>query len=100
MGLERTTSRPDARTCDLLTESWGAAVGSYISSYWHHDRCGSRNYLFVKVETDEGLYGMGEFGITWKEQAGVGEAERLPQGKHRPPRENEHPMPPYSRIAV
>jgi galactonate dehydratase len=33
---------------------------------------GSRNYLFVKIETDEGLYGMGEFGITWKEQAGIG----------------------------
>lgn len=31
-----------------------------------------RNFLFVKVETDEGLYGVGEFGITWKEQAGVG----------------------------
>ncbi len=33
---------------------------------------GSRNYLFVKIETDEGIYGVGEFGITWKEQAGVG----------------------------
>ena len=29
---------------------------------------GGRNFLFVKVETDEGLYGMGEFGITWKER--------------------------------
>lgn len=38
---------------------------------------GSRNYLFVKVETDEGLYGMGEFGITWKEQAGVGAIQHL-----------------------
>ena len=39
--------------------------------------CGSRNYLFVKVETDEGLYGVGEFGITWKEQAGVGAIRHL-----------------------
>ncbi len=39
--------------------------------------CGSRNYLFVKVETDEGLYGVGEFGITWKEQAGVGAIEHM-----------------------
>jgi len=39
--------------------------------------CGSRNYLFVKVETDEGLYGMGEFGITWKEQAGVGAIQHM-----------------------
>ncbi len=38
---------------------------------------GSRNYLFVKVETDAGLYGMGEFGITWKEQAGVGAIEHM-----------------------
>jgi L-alanine-DL-glutamate epimerase-like enolase superfamily enzyme len=28
-----------------------------------------RNYLFVKVETDEGIYGVGEGGITWKELA-------------------------------
>jgi len=38
---------------------------------------GSRNYLFVKVETDAGLYGMGEFGITWKEQAGIGAIEHM-----------------------
>ncbi len=38
---------------------------------------GSRNYLFVKVETDEGLYGIGEFGITWKEQAGIGAIEHM-----------------------
>ena len=30
---------------------------------------GTRNYLFVKVETDEGLYGLGEAGITGKELA-------------------------------
>ena len=38
---------------------------------------GSRNYLFVKVETDEGFYGVGEFGITWKEQAGIGAIEHM-----------------------
>ena len=37
----------------------------------------SRTYLFVKVETDEGLYGVGEFGITWKEHAGIGVIEHL-----------------------
>lgn len=30
---------------------------------------GGRNYLFVKVETDEGLYGIGESGLTWRELA-------------------------------
>ena len=38
---------------------------------------GSRNYLFVKIETDEGLYGVGEFGITWKEKAGIGAIEHM-----------------------
>jgi L-alanine-DL-glutamate epimerase-like enolase superfamily enzyme len=38
---------------------------------------GTRNYLFVKVETDEGLYGIGEFGITWKEKAGIGAIEHM-----------------------
>ncbi len=32
----------------------------------------TRNYMFVKIETDEGIYGMGEFGLTWREQAGLG----------------------------
>lgn len=36
-----------------------------------------RNYLFVIVETDEGLYGVGEFGITWRERAGLGAIEHL-----------------------
>lgn len=38
---------------------------------------GSRNYLFVKVETDEGIYGVGEFGLTWKEEAGVGAIQHM-----------------------
>ena len=38
---------------------------------------GSRNYLFVKIETDAGLYGVGEFGITWKEQAGIGAIKHM-----------------------
>ena len=38
---------------------------------------GSRNYLFVKVETDEGIYGVGEFGLTWKEEAGVGAVQHM-----------------------
>ncbi|MFH1568759.1 MAG: galactonate dehydratase [Gemmatimonadota bacterium] len=38
---------------------------------------GTRNYLFVKVYTDEGLDGIGEFGITWKERAGAGAVEHM-----------------------
>jgi L-alanine-DL-glutamate epimerase-like enolase superfamily enzyme len=34
---------------------------------------GGRNFMFVKVETDEGIYGVGEAGITWREKA-AGEA--------------------------
>lgn len=30
---------------------------------------GSRNFLVVKVETDNGLYGIGESGLTWRELA-------------------------------
>jgi L-alanine-DL-glutamate epimerase-like enolase superfamily enzyme len=30
---------------------------------------GGRNYFFVKVETDDGLYGIGEGGVTWREMA-------------------------------
>jgi len=38
---------------------------------------GGRNYLFVKVDTDEGIDGIGEFGITWKERAGMGAVEHM-----------------------
>ena len=38
---------------------------------------GTRNYLFVKLETDEGIYGVGEFGLTWKEKAGIGAIEHM-----------------------
>jgi len=38
---------------------------------------GSRTYLFVKIETDEGFYGVGEFGLTWKEKAGIGVIEHI-----------------------
>jgi galactonate dehydratase len=30
---------------------------------------GGRNYLIVKVETDEGIHGIGESGLTWRELA-------------------------------
>src|SRR3569833_1404266 len=30
---------------------------------------GNRNFFFVKVETDSGLYGIGEGGLTWRELA-------------------------------
>lgn len=30
---------------------------------------GNRNFFFVKVETDAGIYGIGEGGLTWKEMA-------------------------------
>jgi galactonate dehydratase len=36
-----------------------------------------RNYLFVKVETDEGIYGLGEAGITGKELAVQGVIEHF-----------------------
>ena len=36
-----------------------------------------RNFLFVVVETDEGLRGVGEGGITWREQAMAGFIEAL-----------------------
>src|SRR5258706_12443479 len=33
---------------------------------------GSRNQLVVKIETDEGIYGLGESGLSGREQAVVG----------------------------
>jgi galactonate dehydratase len=30
---------------------------------------GGRNFFFVKIETDEGIYGIGESGLTWQERA-------------------------------
>lgn len=36
-----------------------------------------RPYLFVKIETDEGIYGVGEAGITWREWAVEGAIRHL-----------------------
>ena len=36
-----------------------------------------RNFLFVVIETDSGLRGVGEGGITWREQAMAGYIESL-----------------------
>jgi len=36
-----------------------------------------RQYMFVKVETDEGIYGIGEAGITWREWAIEGAVRHL-----------------------
>ena len=38
---------------------------------------GHRNFLFVVVDTDEGIYGVGEAGITWREMAVVGAVEHF-----------------------
>ncbi len=38
---------------------------------------GERNYLFVVVETDEGLYGVGEAGLTGRELAVTGTLEHF-----------------------
>lgn len=38
---------------------------------------GQRNFLFVVVDTDEGIYGVGEAGITWREQAIIGALEHF-----------------------
>src|SRR5687768_2281064 len=38
---------------------------------------GSRNYLFVVVDTDEGIYGVGEAGITGRELAVAGAIEHF-----------------------
>jgi L-alanine-DL-glutamate epimerase-like enolase superfamily enzyme len=39
----------------------------------------NRNYTFVVVDTDEGISGVGEAGLTWKEQAVAGSVEHLKQ---------------------
>jgi galactonate dehydratase len=39
----------------------------------------NRNYSFVVVDTDEGISGVGEGGLTWKEQGFVGSIEHLKQ---------------------
>lgn len=36
---------------------------------------GHRNFLFVIVDTDEGIYGVGEAGITSREHAVIGAVE-------------------------
>ncbi|GIX06178.1 MAG: galactonate dehydratase [Candidatus Poribacteria bacterium] len=38
---------------------------------------GGRNFLIVKVETDAGVYGLGEAGITWQEAAVVAAVEQM-----------------------
>lgn len=38
---------------------------------------GTRNYLFVVVDTDAGISGVGEAGLTWKELAVAGVVEQL-----------------------
>ena len=38
---------------------------------------GHRNYTFIKIDTDKEIYGIGEFGLTWKEQAGIGAIEHM-----------------------
>jgi len=38
---------------------------------------GGRNYFFVRVETDEGIAGIGEAGVTWQERATAGAVEQL-----------------------
>lgn len=38
-----------------------------------------RNFLFVEVQTDEGIHGIGEAGVTWREDAEVGFIQALKQ---------------------
>ena len=38
---------------------------------------GHRNYFFVIVDTEEGIYGVGEAGLTWREMAVVGAIEHF-----------------------
>ena len=45
---------------------------------------GIRNQLLVKVETDEGIHGWGESGLSGREMAVIGRARALPRVPHRP----------------
>ena len=38
---------------------------------------GNRNFFFVKVETDAGIYGVGEGGVTWRELAAAACVDHL-----------------------
>ena len=38
---------------------------------------GKRNFLFVTVDTDEGISGVGEAGITWREHAVIGALDHM-----------------------
>jgi L-alanine-DL-glutamate epimerase-like enolase superfamily enzyme len=38
---------------------------------------GSRNFLFVVIDTDEGIHGVGESGLTWREQAVMSAVDHL-----------------------
>ncbi len=49
-----------------ITDVWGFAVND-----------GPRNFTFVKVSTDEGLYGLGESGISGRELAVIGAVEHF-----------------------
>ena len=50
-----------------------------------------RPFLFVVVETDDGIQGIGEAGITWREQAVAGFLEALaPSLLGEDPRRIEH----------
>ena len=50
------------------------------------DWIGRRNQLVVKVETDEGIFGWGESGLSGREKAVVGATVRfaLPPGAEAP----------------
>ena len=41
---------------------------------------GNRNQLIVKVETDEGIYGLGESGLSGRELAVVGALKHFREG--------------------
>ena len=52
---------------------------------------GNRNFFFVKVETDAGIYGIGEGGITWRELAAAACVDHLkPLLIGEDPRQIEH----------